>query len=260
MRYNPRCGYDDENDDPPNQSQDYWIVTTPNGTEYRFGSTEDSEQMVLMQGYEPGVTCKYGIRADCSWGELYRKKVAYAGETTDLIPMAYRLDQVRDVYGNRMTYHYDEEPQGANERGVHLEWIKYGGNDVQGTPSLYLVEFTLEERRDTGGTDDTHDNGPQNHQSYSLWEEERIRSIRVCTCPSEGCVAECSDDDIISEYLLKYQTPGEWSKMCGREHESTLLAEIHQYGQGGKHRCMGLSSGKQLANLKNLIRESLVAS
>ncbi len=237
MRYNPRCGYNGLAAPPAGQqSRDYWIVTAPNGSQYRFGFTEDSEQMVLMKNYAPGVTCHDTFLYDCSFGAW--GKAAYAGEASGLIPMAYRLDRARDVHGNTITYQYTEEHRGPPnyplyERGVHLKSIQYGGNDVQGTTALYLVEFTLEERRARGAPQNWHDEGPDGYEKvYSLWETKRVRSIRVCA--SAGASVCPSGDNLIAEYVLVYDTPKQYVKLYYRENEMTLLVEIHPYGRGGE--------------------------
>jgi RHS repeat-associated protein len=224
MRYNKRLGYGNHDPNPPNRSKEYWVVTTPDGTEYQLGFMADSEQMILMENYRPDATCDYWHKFDCGSSG----KASYAGEAKDRVPAVYRVDQVRDMHGNWVTYRYREEHRNLGrpdqyDRGVHLEWVRYSNG--------YRVQFTFDERRADGKP---HDAGPPPdlRRAYAQWDEYRVNSIRVCVGPCVGVY-------IIREYVLKYKKvdlkwPGhEWDRRGSRV-ELTLLKGVEEYGRGGE--------------------------
>ncbi len=74
-----------------NETSDYWIVRTSDGTEYRLGYTEGAE--VVAQGSK--VACVAGEY--CSPGG------------NGLGAIRWRVDEVTDVFGNRMVFTYREK-------------------------------------------------------------------------------------------------------------------------------------------------------
>jgi hypothetical protein len=198
------------------------VVTTPEGTQYRLGYTANSEQTVVMALYNPDACTLQG----CPW-DYWLRFGGYAGDRPELVAQRWSVDRVRDVHGNRMTYHYYEErrTEVGYDRAVHLDWIEYGGNDVAGTPARYRVQLTFEPRQDGNGR--WHDAGTYGRQHFSLWEEARVHSIRVY-----------ANGAIIREVMLRYETPTlehpgvEWGQL--ERPEITVLAAVQEYGRGGE--------------------------
>jgi hypothetical protein len=226
MRYNGLCGY--ETGRPPNETGEYWVVTTPSGTRYRFGYLANSEQVVPMAGYSPAECTIH----TCAGGYWHRFE-GYAGDSANwLVASQWSVDWVKDTHGNAMAYTYLEEKRdfyrGPYDRASHLQRIAYGGtydeNDVQRSPMRYRVDVVLEER-------DGHDDGPEKIRSYTQWESYRVHSIRVC-------VGNCSGNHILREVVLRYDEvtmphPGvEWGQF--ERPELTVLREVQQYGTGGE--------------------------
>lgn len=93
----------------PNERGEYWVATAKDGTEYRFGYSLDSENMIN------------------------------ASDTT-FVKYVWRwsLDRIRDSNGNCIYFIYSENPA-ANDRGaVYLSRIEYNNEKKR------IVEFVLE--------------------------------------------------------------------------------------------------------------------
>jgi len=88
-----------------NSGEMYWIVTTTDGTQYRFGYNNDS-------------------RLESNTGRNYDLK--------------WSLDQIEDVHENKISYFYLEDPFAEDEGAVYLSNITYN-ND-----GLRLVSFGYE--------------------------------------------------------------------------------------------------------------------
>ncbi len=93
-----------------NEKGEYWTVFDTNGTEYHFGSTPDSENMLNTSN--PSVT-----------------------------PYVWRwsLDRIRDRNGNCVYFTYVENPTANDLGAVYLSKIEYN------TEKKRLVEFILED-------------------------------------------------------------------------------------------------------------------
>jgi RHS repeat-associated protein len=226
MRYNGLCGY--ESGRPPNEGGEYWVVTAPDGTRYRFGYRADAEQVVPMNKYTPQDCTIHS----CPSG-YWHKFDGYAGDSTRwVIPAQWAVDWVKDTHGNAMRYTYLEEERdyrgGTYDRSSYLRRIEYGGNydenDSQRSPMRYRVDVVLESRNG-------HDDGPEKLQSYTQWESQRVHSIRVC-------VGSCVGNNVLREVVLAYDEvrmkhPGvEWGEI--ERPEVTVLREVQQYGRGGE--------------------------
>ena len=85
MLYNDFCGYDDQ-PAPENQAGEYWIVTTPGGTKYRFGFTANSEHVVSMAGYWPE---KCWSLMDGCGGSFWEDFDGYAGDLVRYVKRWY---------------------------------------------------------------------------------------------------------------------------------------------------------------------------
>ncbi len=92
-------------DSPPddeggNKTGLYWLVRTPDGTEYRLGYTTNSEQVLCRT---PNGEDWYGGGYD-------------AGRAQNFATYRWRVDSVRDVYGNRMEVTYREAHGGVGNK------------------------------------------------------------------------------------------------------------------------------------------------
>jgi uncharacterized repeat protein (TIGR01451 family) len=97
QRHNVKLGNQQINGvDPTNEAWEWWEVVERNGTRWTLGTAPASEQIAPMAGY-PGDNTG-------SWSSL-----GYAGKLVNRVPSRWRADKVVDVYGNLMTYTYEEE-------------------------------------------------------------------------------------------------------------------------------------------------------
>ncbi|GAB2584657.1 RHS repeat-associated core domain-containing protein [Streptomyces capparidis] len=135
-------------------NNEYWKVTTPDGTEYHFGyhkptgwatgkETTDSTWTVPVFGDDAGDECHTAAFADSWCQQAWR----------------WNLDYVVDPHGNAVVYYYDKEANsyGRNlqakddtpyTRGGHLDRIEYGlkSTDVYAGKALAKVDFDSVER------------------------------------------------------------------------------------------------------------------
>ncbi|HUH96282.1 MAG TPA: SpvB/TcaC N-terminal domain-containing protein, partial [Anaerolineales bacterium] len=165
---------------PQNTAGEWWEVVTKDGTRYRLGWNNDSEQLALMYGY----SCTNGN--PCTTPDGAYALLGYAGHATDLVAMRWRVDQVQDTYGNTMTYKYAEEPPASSlvppfDRASYLRSISYTGSLNGDTPG-YNIYFVLGDRSSV-----TPSNLNDLPVSYNLWDNfdtKYLSQIWVCfgTC------------------------------------------------------------------------------
>jgi RHS repeat-associated protein len=117
-----------------NVTKEYWLVRTPDGTEYRFGFNEDSEQILYRTD---GVSV---------YDPFDPPPAAYTGVVAQISTYRWWLDQVVDVDGNMMAFDYIEDTadQDGNEGclenapnddicrevATYLEHIYYNNNNA----------------------------------------------------------------------------------------------------------------------------------
>ncbi len=108
------------NTSAPNYDKLYWVVTTGDGTAYRFGYTADAEEYQSVdEDFRLIVSGHRGLDSGST--------TAYSNRTTSGI--AWRVDTVTDIWGNQMTYQYnhadtfenyaDEGPNSSVDVKVH---------------------------------------------------------------------------------------------------------------------------------------------
>ncbi|MEU9173820.1 polymorphic toxin-type HINT domain-containing protein [Streptomyces sp. NPDC048420] len=136
------------------RNDEYWRVTTPDGTQYHFGynrlpgwasgnETTDSAWTVPVFGDDSGEQCNASTFA-ASWCQQGWR---------------WNLDYVVDPHGNAVAYYYDKETNsyGRNltaaddtpyARGGTLDRVEYGlkSNAVYSAKALAKVDFTNSER------------------------------------------------------------------------------------------------------------------
>lgn len=98
--------------DAPNDDGNYWIVTTKDGKQHRFGYTADSE---LITG----------------------------------LSTRWSLDQVQDTFGNTITYTYLENPGLNDANAVYLSTIEYNRDKLRSV-QFHYENGTRSDRRRTG--------------------------------------------------------------------------------------------------------------
>ncbi|GHJ29711.1 hypothetical protein TPA0910_41440 [Streptomyces hygroscopicus subsp. sporocinereus] len=136
------------------RNDEYWRVTTPEGTRYYFGynrlpgwaegkETTDSTWTVPVFGNGSGEPCHGATFADSWCQQAWR----------------WNLDYVVDPHGNAIAYYYDKETNSYGRnlkakdntryiRGGELDRIEYGlrSSSMYGTKALAKVDFTSSER------------------------------------------------------------------------------------------------------------------
>ncbi len=191
-RHNPSLGNVGDENEIPNVTKEWWELKTTDGTSYRFGWNDNSEQLALMYGYSclNIAACPDGAYASSG----------YAGNAVDRVALRWRVDYVLDTNGNFMEYTYHEEKTTVNsatpqfDRASYLESIAYTGNLVQSMDAKYIVQFIRENRIGDGRPAD-----------FNLWDNfdtQYLKEIRVCY---ETCPAGQSRDNLIRSYILGYQ-------------------------------------------------------
>ncbi len=240
MRYtiDKYCGYSAAGA-PENDTQEYWEVTTGDGTVYRLGYNQNSEQLMRMDPYNPD-NC---IDLEKCGDDFWLKFEGYAGELKRRVAYRWSVDEVRDIYSNTIQYGYYEEPavlyvNSAEslpfDRAQHMEWIRYGGNKAQGMLGMYLVDLVLESRTDKNdnGGGAWFDAGPDYNDDFverdwSMWDTLRLDRVRVCANPTDNT---CNGGTLLADYDLDYEFVIEDST---ERIETTRLQSITRSGQDG---------------------------
>jgi hypothetical protein len=150
--------YTDGGTGHPDAQKEYWWVTTPDGTRYRFGGEIDPESSTDQNS--------------AFYATVYSTGSAYCGDFLyDLCDKVYQwnLDRVEDTNGNVVKYFYDQETNyyaARNDqrsdfrklyvRAGYLNRIEYGHRlSVNATPPT-RVRFVTENRCDSTCTWPTH--------------------------------------------------------------------------------------------------------
>lgn len=163
-----------------NTTGEWWEVVTTDGTRYRLGWNNDSEQLALMYGYScttNGISCYSPDGAYASLG--------YAGKAKDLVALRWRVDRITDTHGNFMEYRYAEtQPSGSTtiapfDRESYLESIRYTGfQDPEGTANpltpAYEVRFNLVSRTAIGDI-------PTEFNIWDNIDSKYLDSIQICS-------------------------------------------------------------------------------
>ena len=135
----------------PDSHDDYWRVTTPDGTEYEFGRTDDSQDWVPMdmsQLSSPPFDCHTHEEDDAPYSETCDKA------------WRWNLNKVTDPNGNVISYKYEQEfswyrvrafsmiawPNGDYVRASHVTEIEYATNSGAGITPKVRVRFLTELR------------------------------------------------------------------------------------------------------------------
>ncbi len=159
-----------------NSTGEWWEVITSDGTRYRLGYNEDSEQTTLMYGYacDPIDTCNSPSGGYASSG--------YAGYGTNEIAMRWRVDQIVDTHRNFIKYSYQEFQLDSSiipsfDRESYLSTIQYTGHyATDGSVDLspgYEIRFNLASRETIG------DGIPSNFEIFDHYDQYLLDSIET---------------------------------------------------------------------------------
>jgi uncharacterized repeat protein (TIGR01451 family) len=168
--------------DPSNTSGEWWEVVTTDGTRYRLGWNQDSEQLALMYGY----ACSTG--KPCTTPDGAYASSGYAGKADNLVARRWRVDQVTDTNGNYMTYSYTEVHPSATvppfDRASYLTTISYTGFDGDGDTSAlepgYQVRFVLSDRSQ-------NEDIPNQFNVWDIYDSKKLDRIEIycLTCSTD---------------------------------------------------------------------------
>ncbi len=188
-RHNDALGnaQDSQGNSPSNTAGEWWIVVTKEGTRYRLGWNNDSEQLALMYGY----SCTTGNPCNTPNGAY--ASLGYAGHATNLVAMRWRVDQVTDSHGNFMSYSYMEEHPSSPlvpqfDRASYLQSITYTSH-VDGDQPGYQVNFITGNRI-----------GDATPQAYNLWDNYDTQQLNEI----DVCYGACSSGTIVRKYQMNY--------------------------------------------------------
>ncbi len=156
------------NSSPQNTTGEWWEVVESDGTLWRLGWKNDSEQRAAMKGY-PGPSWTPSTPV---WGGL-----GYAGHASNVVAYRWRADQVTDTHGNMMIPVYFEETRevagtsASYDRANYLESITYTAHSTGNPAPAYQVAFMRESRN---GID-----VPVALYEAINWDEYRLDRIEV---------------------------------------------------------------------------------
>ncbi|KAA3644794.1 MAG: hypothetical protein DWQ07_15420 [Chloroflexi bacterium] len=182
-----------------NTTHEWWEVVATDGTRYRLGWNEDSEQLALMYGYE----CSVG--SPCDTPEAPYDNLGYAGIANDLIAMRWRVDRITDTHGNYVEYTYHEEqPDAASnipafDRESYMDTIDYTGwDDPNGVKSSLAPGYQVHFVRAARG--EGEDQSPLSFGIYDNWDSQLLDKIEIC-------YGSCASGTIVRTYDLGYSAP-----------------------------------------------------
>ena len=172
---------------PNNTAGEWWGVVTKDGTRYRLGWNNDSEQLALMYGY----ACTTGNPCNTPNGAY--ASLGYAGHATNLVAMRWRVDHVTDSHGNFMSYSYTEEHPSSPlvpefDRASYLQSITYTGH-VDGDQPGYQLNFITANRI-----------GDATPQAYNLWDNYDTQQLNEI----DVCYSACSSGTVVRKYQMSY--------------------------------------------------------
>ncbi|CAG1009368.1 Protein RhsD [Anaerolineales bacterium] len=182
------------NDNPPNTTGEWWEVVTTDGTRYRLGWNQDSEQLALMYGY---ACTTDGL--DCLTPDGVYASLGYAGIANNLVALRWRVDRITDTHGNYISYTYDEkQPSSAIapfDRESYLYTIAYTGYQNPEHPNgglspAYNIHFEYDDRSTVGDV-------PVNFNVWDNRDSQLLDKIEIC-------YLNCSGSGIVRTYDLDY--------------------------------------------------------
>ena len=127
----------DNNESNPTFNNEWWSVETPDGTVFRLGTSDDSVDWLPVWYPSGGCTETYAL---CDTARQWN------------------LTTTTDVFGNQVTYEYNQEENWYNARGIstafklpyvrssNLETITYGGNPSENRPANARIVLNWEQR------------------------------------------------------------------------------------------------------------------
>ncbi|MEW6402626.1 MAG: SpvB/TcaC N-terminal domain-containing protein, partial [Chloroflexota bacterium] len=181
---------------PVNTTGEWWEVVTTDGTRYRLGWNEDSEQLALMYGYKCAVGGENCTTPDGAYATL-----GYAGKAENLVALRWRVDLITEIHGNYIEYDYFEiQPSGGTtiapfDRESYLESISYTGYHNADYPDkelapAYQVHFVYSPRTSIGDVPTT----------FNVWDNVDSKLLDKI----EVCYLDCSETNVVRTYDFGY--------------------------------------------------------
>ncbi|MEN3541313.1 SpvB/TcaC N-terminal domain-containing protein, partial [Microbispora sp. ZYX-F-249] len=230
----------------PESGQEWWRITTQDGTVYRFGYTEDASLLMSFIGDDEGEPC-HEYYPEPGSGESTVEQICEA-------PWRWELDQEIDPNGNAIDYSYTKESDayctGASDwecdpeydKAANLREVRYGHNtNVTGSTPTARIVFTTTGRGSGGMTDVPtfcEDGNPGYclfNQGPSFYTTHKLSSITTQTLiPGATDWQDDSNWEDVTRWNLSYQwlTGDTWN---ADEYPILWLDSIQQVGLAGGH-------------------------
>ncbi|WP_051367057.1 RHS repeat-associated core domain-containing protein [Hamadaea tsunoensis] len=167
---------------------EYWVATTPDGTQYWFGNNAATTLNVTVAGNQTGEPCHAAAFADSFCAQAWR----------------WNLDHVVDTHGNTMTYVYTKETGKyarnlkdtdvvSYDRAAYLNRIDYGTRTDRSEAAPMQVVFDTADRclADCGTHDAAHwpdvpwdqdcTGSPCRNYSPTFWTTKRLAKVTMKT-------------------------------------------------------------------------------
>jgi hypothetical protein len=197
------------NGSPSNQTTEYWCVKLRDGTEYRLGYREDSEQ--AFRSPNDALTCGSGAPDEACAGVYGDNYVAFR----------WRADLITSRNGNQIALYYTDEERGDyhwRENASYLSHIHY--NWLPGGAWGTEIMFNRALRGDGGDVDDEY----ERYDDEYFYQRYYLDSITIRN-RSSGTTTE-----IVQEYKFGYT---EREDVTGHNNHTRLLSMVREYGRGG---------------------------
>jgi len=193
-----------------NDTSEYWVVRLRDGTEYRLGYNEDSEQTVTTTWYTvPGSPTES----------------TYAGKTSGTIAFRWRVDRVLDHHTNKIENVYVEENStsgSSREKASYLSEVRYNWVADGGDRNDFGTKITLARAgRNSDGIGDTGD--PNVHYFY---QDSFLTSIKI-----ENWNKDSNQWNTVREYDLSYDR--RTVPIGEHDNRTRRLDWIKEYGTDG---------------------------
>ncbi|MDY7080599.1 MAG: RHS repeat-associated core domain-containing protein [Chloroflexota bacterium] len=217
-----------------NRGDDYWLVTTRDGTQYRFGYADETadDDSILS-----------------AWWMLVQHPTSGV-ETLITVNWRWNLDQIEDTHGNQVRLEYEAEHNDFVYYGDG-QWHYYSGSDpcapgdptcnwaidsgyvvgghlkeivysqhADGSPSpAYEIEFVSDSRHDYPDVFDSDQHGVQLVQTF--WSKHCLQAIKI----------EHASGDLIRKYELEH----DYLSYAGDSHYMLILNGVWRFDAEGIH-------------------------
>ncbi|MGC3955160.1 MAG: RHS repeat-associated core domain-containing protein [Propionicimonas sp.] len=170
-------------------NNEYWRITTPDGTQYFFGKGKADGASA------PATNSKWVVPVAANHSNEPGYKSSFADSFNDARPWRWNLDYVVSPTGNTITYYYVKEKNKykrnlttsvSYDRGGYLTRIQYGERKSSETSdaSPGKVAFTVEERCDTS-ISSTCKTATPTSSTAKAWPDVPMDALCDTYCPSQ---------------------------------------------------------------------------